>query len=225
VADNALIRAKKALQQLPSPNSRAVVPVDRSSSKDLIALARAAAGRSTPDQPAPVKTVPIENKSTALIAQAKEAAKHREPDRPAPVKTMPVEDKGSTALVARLKEGAARPVPVVQKAPAPPNEPAPVKAEVEALAPAPVQVPIKAPASVPSTQVVPVQISPGQTVPVEVPQNAVAGAQQPINVTVNVVNEQRGYWGPYWYPYPYWHGCGRRNCPHLRGLSCNGWFC
>ena len=124
------------------------------------------------------------------------------------VKAAPAGETKGTALIAQMRDAAARPVPVRPKPPEPPTV-------VEA------PVPVEVPAPSPATQVVPVEIAPGQIVPVEVPQNGTPGAQ-PIVVNVNVVNEQRG-WGPYWSPY--WYGCGRFNCPHLRGLPCNRWLC
>ena len=178
VADDALSRARKARQQLPSPKSGAVVPAGSSARNNLIALAKAAVAR-----PAPAAPV---------------------------VQVAPSGETKGTALVARVRDAAARPVPVRPKPPEPPK----IVAPVPVVAPAPVPIPV------PTKQVVPVQIAPDQIVPVEIPQNA-AGAQSPINVVVNVVNEQRGpYWG-----WPYWYGCGRLNCPHLRGLPCNRWLC
>jgi RNA polymerase-binding transcription factor len=199
VADDALSRARKALQR-PLPKSGAVVPAERSGRNDLIARARAAARKPAAAPPVPVKAA------------------------------APVEETKGTALIARIREAAAKPVPVrpVVKASEPPNEPAPAKAGVEAPAPAeaPASVPAVQAASVPAMQTVTVPAVAGQQtvpVPVEVPQNAVNGSQ-PIVVNVKVVNEQRG-WGPYWPYSPYWHGCGRVNCPHLRGLPCNRWLC
>jgi hypothetical protein len=179
VADDALSRARKA-RQLPSPKNGAVVPAGSSGRNDLIALARAASQRPVPAATAVDDFLRV-------------------------VKAAPVGETKGTALIARMRDAAARPVPVRPKPPEPPKTEAPA--------------PVEAPAPSPATQVVPVEIAPGQTVPVEVPQNA-TGAQ-PIVVNVNVVNEQRGpYWG-----WPYWYGCGRFNCPHLRGLPCNRWLC
>ena len=185
----------RARKALASPKGGAVVPAG-GSGRDLIAQARAAAQR-------PVPTAPVVR--AAPSDETKGAA--------------------STALVVRIREAAARPVPVrpVVKAPEPPpNEPAPAKAGVEAPAPVPVAAPT---APVPAKQVVPVEIAPGQTVPVEImPQNGQAGAQQPINIVVNVQNNEPRGWGPYW-PYPYYGHCRAWNCPRARGLPCTGWFC
>jgi hypothetical protein len=189
MADDALSRAKKTLA---APKSGAVVPAARSG-RDLIALAKAAASRPSPS-----------------LVRADPRVRGNEVSETKP--------QVSTALVVeRVREAAARPLPVRPK-PEPPNEPA----KADTPAPVPVAAPAQLP--VPVTQVVPVEIAPGQTVPVEIPPNAGNGGQ-PIVVNVNVVNEQRGpYWGPYW-PYPYWHGCSAWNCPRRRGLPCTGWFC
>jgi hypothetical protein len=177
----------RAKKALPAPKNGAVVPADRSGRNDVIARARAAVQRPAVNFAAPVKAV------------------------------APVEERKSTALIARVREAASKPVPVrpVVKIPDPPNAPAPAKAGVP--------VPVEAPAPVPATQIVPVEIAPGQTVPVEVSPHAASASAQPIVVNVNVVNEQRG-WGPYWGPY--WHAsCARWGCPHRLGLVCTRWLC
>jgi hypothetical protein len=177
VADDALIRARKALA---APKSGAVVPADRSG-RDLIALAKTASQR--PGGPA-----------APAVNETKSASR------------LP-------ALVQRVREAAAKPVPVRAKPPDPPKVEALPKAVPAQVSPAPVPAP---------TTHVPVEIAPGQTVPVEIPQNAPAGA--PINIVVNVQNNEQRGWGPYW-PYPYLHGCRAPACPHWRGLPCTGWFC
>jgi hypothetical protein len=209
VTDDALSRARKALA---APTSGAVVPAGRPG-RDLIAAAKAAAAR--PMQTAPIVRAAPNDQGLALIARAKEAAARPVSIQPkamveAPVTARAPADETKDALVARVKEAAARPLPIrpVVKAPEP-------------IVEVPVEAPSAVPATVPAAQIVPIEVAPGQTVPVQIPPNAAAGAQQPINVVVNVVNEQRG-WGPYW---PYWHGCGRFNCPHLHGLPCNRFWC
>jgi hypothetical protein len=213
VADDALSRARKALA---APNSGAVVPANNRSGRDLIAAAKAAAAKTMTAVPV-VRAAP-NDQGSALVARIKEAAAPRpvsiQPKAvvEAPVAARAPADETKGALVARVREAAARPLPIRPVAKAP--EPAPI------IEP-PVEAPAAVPATVPAAQIVPVEVAPGQTMPVQIPPNAAAGGGQPIVFNVTVVNEQRG-WGPYW---PYWHGCGRFNCPHLRGLPCNRFWC
>jgi hypothetical protein len=166
--------------------------------------------------------VPARQSGRELIERARSASQRPSPVAPV-VESAPVETKSAAnlpLLVERVKAAAEKPVPVRPKPAEPPKvEAPPLVAEPERGAPL-----VATPVS-PATQVVPVEIALGQTVPVEImPQNGQAGAQPPINIVVNVQNNEQRGWGPYW-PYPYYSHCRAWNCPRARGLPCTGWFC